>query len=609
MPLDLERKNMFRRLQWKIVVMFVLLVMAIMCIISGFMMLNIIHYYEKEFKLTMDSAFAGEFTGGITDVLKDGTAPDREKALLDVISAYTAQFGLSGERTLSVLYGDTAEEIVSTGASIYGEKNREREKTPNIILAMSGKTGDKFQFAADYMDYAYHIDGGNRGGYIIYIRDSKHSVMTLMRNMMAIIFQAILFGIAAAIVLGYFLSRAITTPITVLTEKAEDFAEGSFDSNLEIVSKDEIGTLMETFNYMGKIMSSALNEIAAEKHKIEIILEHVTNGIIAFNTEQKIIHINSAAKNLLGIENPDEVRFDDFFAKLSANVCMAEFMYLERLHTEERELISGDKHIRMYFVPFMIENSKVAGVVGVLEDITQQHNLENSRRKFVAEVSHELKTPLTTIGAYTETLLDGYIDDRETAKSFLKTIQKETVKMTSLVKNLLTLSRFDSEKMEMNKEYFSLDGLLKDISSTFKIEAESKNLELEYNLINEIPEIYADKFQIERAIVNIVSNSIKYTPSGGKVKIFAGCFYNEAYVKVEDNGIGIPESDLAHIFERFYRVDKARSREQGGTGLGLSISKEIIEMHGGSITVESELSKFTRFTLRLPVSSKDKREV
>lgn len=596
---------MFRRLQWKIVVMFVLLVMAIMFIISGFMMLNIIHYYEKDFKLKMDGVTDGEFINGITDILNDDDVFDKEKKLLEVISAYTAQLGLGDERTLSILYRDNGEEIVSTSPAYYGEGGIGREKTPNIILAMSGEKGDKFQFASDYMDYAFLIKGENRGGYIVYIRDSKRSVITLMKNMTAIVFQAILFGIAAAIILGYFLSRAITTPITVLTEKAEDFAEGNFDSNLEVASKDEIGTLMETFNYMGKIMSGALDEIAAEKHKIEIILEHVTNGIIAFNTDQKIIHINSAAKRLLEIENPDEINFDEFFAGISANVCMAEFMYLERLHTEERELVSGDKHIKMYFVPFMIENAKVAGVVGVLEDITQQHNLENSRKKFVAEVSHELKTPLTTIGAYTETLLDGYLDDKETAREFLKTVQKETVKMTSLVKNLLTLSRFDSEKMEMNKEYFSLDELLKDITQTFKIEAEGKNLELEYNLINNIPEIYADKFQIERAIKNIVSNAIKYTPNSGTVKIFAGCFYNEAYVKVEDNGIGIPEGDIEHIFERFYRVDKARSREQGGTGLGLSISKEIIEKHGGSITAESKKGEYTRFTLRLPVPSGD----
>lgn len=587
---------MFRRLQWKIVVMFVLLVFAIMFIVSGFMLTNIVHLYESDFKTQTESVLSGEFTESIIKVLKENGA-DRSKKLQDVILAYSSQLGLDTERKCTILRAADASEITLNLSDAGGI-----EKTPNIILAMTGKTGDKFQFASDYMDYARFIRVSSTEGYIIYIRDNKNDVMTLTTNMMYIILQAILFGIAASIVLGYFLSRAITTPITVLTEKAEDFAEGDFDSNLEITSKDEIGTLMETFNYMGKIMSGALEEISGEKHKIEIILEHVTNGIIAFNTEQNIIHINSAAKRLLGIENPEEVKFDEFFAGLDLNVCMAEFMYLNKLHNVEREFVANDKHIKMYFVPFKIENERVAGVVGVLEDITEQFNLENSRRKFVAEVSHELKTPLTTIGAYTETLLDGYLDDKETAKTFLGTIQDETIKMTNLVKNLLTLSRFDAQKIEMNREYFSIDLLLRELVRTFKVEADSRHLRIQYNLLNDIPDVYADKFQIERAVKNIISNAIKYTPECGVVKIFAGRIYNEAYIKVEDNGIGIPESDLPHIFDRFYRVDKARTRQQGGTGLGLSISKEIIDNHGGSIGIESEYGDFTRVTIKLPVT-------
>lgn len=587
---------MFRRLQWKIVVMFVLLVFAIMFIVSGFMLTNIVHLYEKDFKTQTESVLGGEFSDSIVKVLKENGA-DRSKKLQDVILAYSSQLGLDTQRKCGILRASDASEITS----VLSETGTV-EKTPNIILAMTGGTGDKFQFAADYMDYARFVRVSSTEGYIIYIRDSKNDVMTMTGNMMYIILQAVLFGIAASIFLGYFLSRAITTPITVLTEKAEDFAEGNFDSNLEVTSKDEIGTLMETFNYMGKIMSGALDEISGEKHKIEIILEHVTNGIIAFNTEQNIIHINSAAKRLLNIENPEEVKFDEFFSGLGLNVCMAEFMYLERLRNEERELIAGDKHIKMYFVPFKIENERVAGVVGVLEDITEQFNLENSRRKFVAEVSHELKTPLTTIGAYTETLLDGYLDDKETARTFLGTIQSETIKMTNLVKNLLTLSRFDAQKVEMNKERFFIDLLLRELVKTFKIEADSKHLRIEYNLLNEIPDVYADKFQIERAVKNIISNAIKYTPECGVVKIFAGRIFNEAYIKVEDNGIGIPKGDLPHIFDRFYRVDKARTRQQGGTGLGLSISKEIIENHGGSIAIESEFGEFTRVTVKLPVT-------
>lgn len=587
---------MFRRLQWKIVVMFVLLVFAIMFIVSGFMLTNIIHFYEQEFKEQTESVLNGEFTDGIIKALKDNNSDEERTARLnEVISVYSAQLGLGSERKCSVLTAD-AREIASSSP-----ETGELQKTPNIILAMTGEVGDKFQFASDYMDYARFIRVSSDEGYIIYVRDSKRDVINLTGNMMYIIIQAVLFGVAASVLLGYFLSRAITTPITVLTEKAEDFAEGNFDSNLEITSKDEIGTLMETFNYMGKIMRSALDEISGEKHKIEIILEHVTSGIIAFDAEQRIIHINSAAKRLLNIENPDEVRFDDFFPEIGLNVCMAEFMYLDKLHNVEKEFILGDKHIKMQFVPFKIENERVAGVVGVLEDITEQFSLENSRRKFVAEVSHELKTPLTTIGAYTETLLDGYLDDKEAAKSFLTTIKNETDKMTYLVKNLLTLSRFDAQKVEMNKEYFSIDELLRELVETFKVEANSKTLRLEYNLLNEIPQINADRFQIERAIKNIISNAIKYTPECGVVRIHAGYVYNEAYIRVEDNGIGIPEADLPHIFDRFYRVDKARSRQKGGTGLGLSISKEIIENHGGSISIESEYGEYTKVTVKLPV--------
>lgn len=592
---------MFRRLQWKIVVMFVVLVSAIMFIVSGFMITNIVNFYEKDFKVQMESVLSGEFADSIDEALNDNKNGSLKRAE-SIISAYSVQLGLGEERRCMILDAKDASLILPASEA------EDFERTPNIILAMTGKTGDKFQFTSDYMDYARFVSSPSGRDYIIYIKDTKKDVMTLTGNMMYIIFQAILFGVAASIILGYFLSRAITTPITVLTEKAEDFAEGNFDSNLETSSKDEIGTLMETFNYMGKIMSGALDEISGEKHKIEIILEHVTNGIIAFNTEQQIIHINSAAKRLLDIQNPENVKFDDFFKELGINICMAEFLYIEKIRNEERELISDDKHIKMYFVPFKIENERVAGVVGVLEDVTEQFKLESSRRKFVAEVSHELKTPLTTIGAYTETLLDGYTEDKETVKSFLTTIQNETVKMTSLVKNLLTLSRFDAQMTERNNEVFSIDNLTRELVKTFEIETKNKNINIEYNLLNEVPEIEADKFQIERAVKNIISNAIKYTESGGNVKVFVGKINNELYIKVEDSGIGIPEADLPNIFDRFYRVDKARSRQQGGTGLGLSISKEIIENHGGNISIESEFGKWTRVTIKLPIKNIENKE-
>ena len=325
-------------------------------------------------------------------------------------------------------------------------------------------------------------------------------------------------------------------------------------------------------------------------------------SIMAFNTKQEAILINSAAKKMLKIEDLTKISFDSFFKDLNANVCMAEFMYLKKFRTDAREIEVNNKHIKAYFVPFKYEDDIIAGVVCVFSDVTEQFNLEKSRKKFVSEVSHELKTPLTTIGTYTETLIDSHPADKDMTLSFLKTIHNETTKMTNLVKNLLTLSKFDAQSVEMNKEFFDLGTLVKEIVSTFKIEMENKNLSVMDNIVNDIPAVYADAFQIERAVKNIISNAIKYTPQDGEIKVFVGCLYNEAYIKIEDNGVGIPENDLPHIFERFYRVDKARSREQGGTGLGLAIAKEIIENHGGSIMMESKFGKYTRVTIKIPIN-------
>ncbi len=589
---------MFKKMQWKIVVIFVALVVAIMLIIGAYMFNSIVKMYTKSFNEQMDKVMSGEFTSAMTETLtSDLHGQNRVARINTVISAYSSQLGLSEQRQCAVLNAADASRIVSTGTG-----TETLEKTPNILQAMTGQVGRSARFTSGYMDYAHFIEGGERD-YIIYVKDNKQGVNVLTQNMLYIIIQALLFGALASILLGYFLSKTITNPISVLTEKAEDFAEGNFDSNLEVFSQDEIGTLVETFNYMGGVMKNAINAVAGEKHKLEVILENINNGIIAFSTTQEIISINSAAKNMLNIDEIEGILFDKFFESLNANVCMAEFIYITKFRAESREIEINNKHIKAYFLPFRMEENRVAGVVCVFSDITEEFNLDRSRKKFVAEVSHELKTPLTTIGTYTETLLDNYPVDKEMELSFLKTIQNETIKMTNLVKNLLTLSKFDSQSVEMNKEAFDLGEMLREVVETFRIEAENKNQELLFNVVNAIPMVYADRFQVERAVKNIISNSMKYTPENGTIGVYTGFINNEIYIKIEDNGIGIPEGDIDHIFERFYRVDKARSREQGGTGLGLAIAKEIIENHKGTITMESKHGEFTRVIIKLPMSA------
>ncbi len=589
---------MFKKMQWKIVVIFVALVLAIMIMIGGYMFNSIVKMYSGSFNEQMDKVMSGDFTIALSDVLKSQLS-DGEKVekINTVISAYSAQLGLSEQRQCAVLNAADASRIATTATV-----TDTLEKTPNIIRAMSKEVGRSSKFIASYMDYAYYMESGGQG-YIIYVKDNKQGVNVLTRNMLYIILQALLFGALASIFLGFFLSRTITNPISILTEKAEDFAEGNFDSNLEVFSHDELGTLVETFNYMGGVMKNAINEVAGEKHKLEVILENINNGIIAFNTNQQVISINKSAKNMLNIDETDWIVFDKFFEELDTNICMAEFVYLRKYRAESREIEVNGKYIRVDIAPFRMDNALVAGVVCVFSDITEEFNLERSRKKFVAEVSHELKTPLTTIGTYTETLIDNYPVGEEMELSFLKTIQNETIKMANLVKNLLTLSKFDAQSVQMNFEAFDLGEMLREVVETFRVEAENKEQELLFNVVNEMPMVYADRFQIERAVKNIISNSMKYTPEKGSIRVFTGFVNNELYIKIEDNGIGVPPEDLPHIFERFYRVDKARSREQGGTGLGLAISKEIIENHKGKISMESRPGEFTRVTITLPINA------
>ncbi len=590
---------MFKKMQWKIVCIFVALVLAIMLVVGFYMFGSVVRFYSDDFRAQMDKVMSGDFTAVMDETLSSDLEESEKISLVNtVISAYSSQLGLSDKRQCQVLDAKNAKRLFSPGTEAVVT-----EKTPNIIQAMAGITGRSIRSNASYMDYAYFLKGdkNNSSGYIIYVRDSKQNVNNVTHSILYIIIQAMLFGVLASVFLGYFLSKTISGPISVLTEKAEDFAEGNFDSNLEVQSQDEIGTLVETFNYMGGVMKSAISEVAGEKHKLEIILEHINNGIIAFNTSQKVISINQAAKDMLRIDDPGEITFDSFFADLNSKVTMAEFVYLDRFRTEIRDIEINHKHLKAYFLPFKFENDRVAGIVCVFNDITEQFNLELSRKKFVAEVSHELKTPLTTIGTYTETLLDNYPVGDEMTISFLKTIHSETDKMTNLVKNLLTLSKFDSQNIKMSKEFFDPGLLISDIVETFRIEAENKGQKLVFNKVNAVPNILGDVYQIERAVKNIISNSMKYTPKGGEIKVFVSSLYGDVYIKIEDTGKGIPEQDLPHIFERFYRVDKARTREQGGTGLGLSIAKEIIENHGGTISMESRLGEFTKVTIKLPV--------
>ena len=419
------------------------------------------------------------------------------------------------------------------------------------------------------------------------------------------------------IISAVFLSRFVIYPINKLIKSAEKITEEDVDklddnsdkNGDEKTSKkskkkslrkkgNDLGDLENIFGVMTTELKEKLSEVSTQKNQIETILLHMTDGIIAFNMKGEIILINPAAKKFLSIR-PEDNTFDDIFKKFNLDINMEKIIYLENWTSTEQRIQVEDNYMNVFFAPFKNESDRPDGVIAVIQDITEHVKLDNMQKEFVADVSHELKTPITSIMGYADTLLEGEYD-KETQTKFLNVIATEARRMAKLVTDLLTLSRYDSNKKKTQKESFDLGELVKKCQDKLAIEIKKKNHKVNCFVTADVPPVYADKDDIERVVLNILSNSIKYTKDGGEIKIYVGFVYNDAYIKIFDNGIGIPEEDLSRIFERFYRVDKARTREMGGTGLGLSIAKEILDKNGGSIDIKSVVGQGTEVVVRIP---------
>lgn len=414
-------------------------------------------------------------------------------------------------------------------------------------------------------------------------------------------------AVTTLIIIGI-IARDITKPIELLTNKAEMIAEGNI-SYITLPEKKgvgyEISKLIDTFNLMSSQIQNTMNEISTEKSKLETILMHLTDGVLAFNLNGKMVHANLSAKKMLGIK--EERYFEDIFKKLKIDINMEKIIYLDDWTSSEEMINLNDKYFNFFFAPFRDEKDRPNGVVVVIQDMTKQAKLDDMRKEFVANVSHELKTPITSIKTYSETLLDQEELDDESKKKFLSVILTEANRMTRLISDLLQLTKFDYKKVAWNRIRFDIKELTKQICDKHKIQAEKKNQIVECYVTSNVPDVFGDRDGIEQVITNILTNSIKYTPENGSIKVYVGAVHDDAYIKIIDNGIGIPKEDLPRVFERFYRVDKARSREMGGTGLGLPIAKEIIEENGGSIDMKSEVGKGTEVIIKIPTFKEKKK--
>jgi len=480
-------------------------------------------------------------------------------------------------------------------------------KSTAITAAMLGKasydsnkwsidiTGANSGIMAYAMPYPYNRNLTLTVQNIIYVRVSTEAVQNRLSEVTRIVVLAVFVALILTIVIGMLFASTLTGPIVILTKKAKDLALGDIARSIPVKSKDEIGQLTQTFNEMAKELSLTMESITTEKNKMEILLFNMKDGVLAYDKNGALIEANYSAQEQLGLKNIKEMTFHEMAAAVDLEI--GEFNVQKLKDIKDTMVSVGEKYINMIFSPYYSIYNKIDGVVIVLQDITEHKKLDDMRKEFVANVSHEIRTPLTTIKSYTETLLSAPANF-ETAEKFLTIIDKEADRMTLLVHDLLELSRFDNKQFTLERKVCDLNEIIENACSQIAVMAEKKQQKIRYKKPDGTYLIYADMARCNQVFVNILSNAVKYSPTDTSISIQIDKSERFYRVYIKDEGVGIPKDDLFRIFERFYRVDKARSRELGGTGLGLSIAKDIMEAHGFRISANSEPGWGTTMILR-----------
>ena len=591
---------MFRSLHMKLMLILLLLITSLMAVVGAFLTTSVSSFYIDTFYQQMNDVF-GEGNGDFMATLRSNAAlPDGAEQIRLLVDTRAGELGIDYRtRNYFVLDGETGEFLAgSTDAA-----ELPREQTANLLTARNAVAqgdgtlvGDESDITAGFMDVAIPILAGDNT-FIIYMLDNKDTVSGLNSQLFLIIMQALIIGLLISVLLSFLLSKTMVGPIEKLTASVEKVAAGDFDSKLPVESTDEIGILTGTFNEMAGILESTLAAVENERNKLDTLFLHMTDGVVAFDHQGTLIHCNPAATAMLQRTVPADSTYDQLFGSVYP---FQEMLALQRPNYAEGEMVVGDRTLELYLAPFSDQAS--GGVLIVLHDITEQHRNEERRKEFVANVSHELRTPLTNVRSYAETLRDGGGDiPQDTTNSFLDIIITETDRMTHIVQDLLTLSRLDAGNAELVLSRFPFGEAIESVTRANALAAKQRFHTLTYNPPESLPLIVGDRSRLEQVMMNIISNAIKYTPNGGHIVITAGSTESEVWMEVCDDGIGIPEKDRDRIFERFYRVDKARSRESGGTGLGLSIAKEIVQRHHGTIALAPHQGPGTTVRLTLPI--------
>jgi two-component system sensor histidine kinase VicK len=439
----------------------------------------------------------------------------------------------------------------------------------------------------------------------LYIEADIESVYNQMDDINSILAGGTAIALAITAILGVLVAQTISKPISDMRRQAQAMAKGNFSRKVRVYGDDEIGQLAKSFNNLTNRLQESQQSTESERRKLASVLSNMTDGVLSTDRRGRVILINDPALRLLNVSRETVInRPITSVLKLENEYTFEDLIHMKEAVTLDFSSYDESALLRTSFSVIQKETGFVNGVIAVLHDNTEQEKIDAERREFVANVSHELRTPLTTMRSYLEALADGAWEDPNLAPNFLNVTQTETERMIRLVNDLLKLSKMDASETEINKEMVEFNVFFNRIIDRFEM-SKSQNVRFERQLPDDPYFVEIDPDKLTQVIDNIISNALKYSPEGGKVRFTVTVEDGFLLIRIKDQGMGIPKENVERIFDRFYRVDRARSRAMGGTGLGLAISKEMINAHGGAIWAESEYGRGTTIFFTLPFEMDD----
>ncbi|EHM8234179.1 TPA: cell wall metabolism sensor histidine kinase WalK [Listeria monocytogenes] len=602
----MHKMRFFQSVQFKLVIMYLLLIIVAMQVIGA--------YFVRELEGQLEKNFQDSITNSITlldynareEIIKNS---DNSVKLQNDIRELLVDYSRASSNLIEVRIVDDKGKILGTSnlnnQGIVGQKSN--DPLVKRTLSLGTTSEDKIYKDESNKNNRVWVNVSsikNKGQVIgaIYLVADIESVYKQVDDITNIFITGTLIAMIITAVLGILLSRTITKPIIEMKRQAYAMARGNYSRKVKVYGVDEIGELADSFNTLTKRVQEAQAMTEGERRKLSSVLAYMTDGVIATDRRGKVILINTPAEKMLRVKHESaNGRSIIDVLDIGDTYQFEDLMEVDGSLTMDRSTLDKPYVLRANFSVIQRETGFNNGVIAVLHDITDQEKVDQERRDFVSNVSHELRTPLTSMHSYLEALSDGAWEDKEIAPRFLEVTQNETERMIRLVNDLLKLSRMDGGREQLEKSFVNFTDFFNHIIDRFEM-MKKETIMFKRHIPREPVTIEIDEDKVMQVLDNIISNANKYSPDGGRISFYLKKFEDEIEVSIADEGLGVPDEDLANVFDRFFRVDKARSREMGGTGLGLAIAREVIEAHGGRIWAERNKTKGTIIKFTLPYS-------